>query len=65
MLEIGDIWRWTLNSQEHQNDPEYNIFLVTEIDMWAITVLYLKDNKKVRYNEETFTQNKQFLIKVG
>ena len=65
MLEKGDIWRWTLCSKDHPNDPTYNIFLVTEIDRWAVTVLYLADNTKVRYNEETFRVHKDYLIKVG
>jgi len=65
MLEKGDIWRWTIFSKEHPNDPNYNIFLVTDIDEWAVTVLYLADNKKVRYSEDTFIDNKRFLIKVG
>ena len=65
MLEKGDIWRWTLCSKDHPNDPTYNIFLVTDIDEWAVTVLYLADNKKVRYSEDTFTDNMKHLIKVG
>jgi hypothetical protein len=67
MLQLGDIWCWTINSADHPLDPSYNFFLViNSLDRYdAVEVLYLRDGRRVLYSPETFVVNKKRLLKVA
>lgn len=63
-MEIGDIWCWTYNTEDHPDDPEYNYFLVLDKTV-GVRVLYLYDGRMVLYHESSFTGNKDYLVKVA
>lgn len=59
-MKVGDIWRWTKNSQEHPNEPEYNYFVVLDMDD-GIHVMYLMDGKRTIYTADTYEVGKRYL----
>lgn len=62
MLQPGELWRWKINSSEHPNNPEHNIFLVLDSE-WgdATKVLYLASGKIITYHNSSFTKNMEQL----
>lgn len=59
-MKVGDIWCWTRNSQEHPDDPDYNYFLVLDME-WGIRVMYLVDGKTTIYTADTYQVHKSYL----
>ena len=63
-FDVGDIWRWTKNSADHPDDPNYNYFMILDKD-WGYKVLYLIDGQVTTYTNETFEINKKYLEKIA
>lgn len=59
-MKVGDIWRWTRNHIDHPNEPEYNYFVVLDMD-WGIHVMYLMDGKHTTYTADTYAVHNQYL----
>jgi hypothetical protein len=60
MFAVGDIWMWTRNSYDHQDDTSYNYFMILDNE-WGYRVMYIRDGAIKWYTASSLEHNKDHL----